>query len=80
MTKQFWRNLVERSLNSEEEEISCMDCFEILDQYVDLLEAGQEPSKVLPQLEQHLLVCNCCHAELEGILIALKSAANPAAN
>jgi hypothetical protein len=76
MKKNFWRNLIEMSLNTEEDEIDCMECLEILDQYVDLLDAGQEPCKVLPKLEQHLSVCNCCHAELKGILIALKTAAD----
>ena len=77
METNFWRSLVEKSLNSEEDEIDCMECMEILDQYVDLLEAGQEPDKVLPQLEQHLAVCHCCHTELAGILTALKAAAEP---
>jgi len=74
MANNFWRKLVETALNTEEDEMSCIECLDMLDQYVDLLEAGQEPGKVLPQLEQHMNVCHCCHAELEGILIALKSA------
>ena len=78
MKENFWRNLIETSLNTEEDELDCLECFEILDQYVDLLDAGQEPSKVLPKLEHHLSVCHCCHAELNGILIALKAAADPA--
>lgn len=77
MKRNFWRDLVKKSLLTEEEEISCLECFEILDQYVDLLDAGQEPGRVLPELEQHLSVCHCCHAEMEGILVALKIAANP---
>lgn len=80
MKQNFWRTLVERSLRTEEDEIDCMACYELLDQYVDLLEAGQEPATVLPELEQHMAVCHCCYAELEGILIALKSAAEPPTN
>ena len=75
MENKFWRNLVEMSLNTEEEEINCMECLEILDQYVDLLDEGQDPAKVLPQLEQHLSVCHCCQVEVEAVLVALKVAA-----
>ena len=79
MKKNFWRNLVEMSLKTEEDELSCAECFEILDQYVDLLDAGQDPANILPELENHLSVCHCCHVELEGIIIALKAAAGPLA-
>jgi len=79
MQENFWRNLVEMALNSEEEEIDCLECWELLDQYVDLLDAGQEPAKILPKLEQHLSVCHCCHVELEAILITLKAAADSSA-
>jgi hypothetical protein len=80
MKENFWRNLVEMSLKTEEEEITCTECWELLDQYVDLLDAGQDPAKVLPKLEQHLTVCHCCHIELKGILVALKAAVDPSAN
>jgi hypothetical protein len=74
MAENFWRKLVETSLQTDEEEMSCLECMEILDQYVDLLDAGQDPSTILPQLEHHLCVCHCCHSEFEGILTALKAA------
>lgn len=80
MNENFWRNLVEMSINTEEEEMTCLECLEILDEYVDLLDAGQDPAKILPQLEQHLSVCHCCHTELEGVLVAIKAAAEPEMN
>ena len=76
MAENFWRKLVETSLQTDEDEISCLECMEILDQYVDLLDAGQNPSEVLPELEHHLCVCHCCHSELDGILTALRAAAD----
>lgn len=73
----FWRSLVQVSLQTNENEIDCHECEDTLDQYVDLLEAGEDPKKVLPKLEQHLAVCYCCHTELEALLIAVKSAVEP---
>ena len=75
MAENFWRKLVETSLHTEEEEITCLECMEILDQYVDLLDSGLDPAQVLPQLEHHLSICHCCHTELDGIITALKVAA-----
>ncbi len=69
----FWRNLIESSLQTTEDEISCAECFKSLDEYVDLLDAGGNPAVVLPKLEQHLAVCSCCHKELDALMIALRT-------
>jgi len=74
MTQNFWRKLVQMSLQTREEEITCMECMDLLDQYVDILDAGHNPADVLPEIEQHLSVCDCCHAELEALLVAVKAA------
>lgn len=74
MSDNFWRDLVEISLKTEENEMNCGECFELLDQYVDMLNAGQEPNTLLPRLEQHLVMCHCCHAELQALQIAIKTA------
>jgi hypothetical protein len=62
------------SLKTEEDEISCSECMDLLDQYVDLLDSGQDPAEVLPEIEQHLIVCNCCHNELEALVVAIRLA------
>ena len=74
MSENFWRNLVQTVLDTTENEISCDECFEVLDEYVDLLESGQDPTLVLPNIEQHLSVCHCCHTELEALITAVKLA------
>ena len=74
MTKNFWRNLVQMALDTTENEINCGECFEVLDEYVDLLESGQDPTLILPSIEQHLSVCHCCHSELKALITAVKMA------
>ncbi len=74
---QFWQNLVRVSLQTEEDEIGCQECMDVLDQYVDLLIAGKKPTEVMPELEQHLAVCGCCYSEFEALLIALHAAVGP---
>jgi len=73
---EFLKSIIEVSLHSCDDEISCEACEEALDQYVDLLEAGEDPKQVMPYLEQHLAVCSCCHSEYEALLIAVRSAVN----
>lgn len=74
MTQNFWRRLVQMSLQTREDEITCAECMELLDCYVDVLDAGHNPADVLPEIEQHLSVCNCCHTEMEALLVAVKAA------
>jgi len=73
-TTQFLKSIIEMSLRSCDDEISCESCEEALDQYVDLLEAGGDPKLIMPALEQHLTVCACCHSEYEALLVAIIAA------
>ncbi len=50
---------------SQTEEISCSECFERLDAYVDLELAGQDPEKLLPGVKAHLFQCRVCQEEYE---------------
>ncbi len=65
--------LIKTIFATEEGEIACSDCFEQVDQYVDLLRTGQDPATVLPQVRQHLDQCRCCHEELEVLIAILES-------
>ncbi len=75
MADYFWRNLIETSLRAEEDDIGCGECKSTLDQYVDLLDSGQDPVLILPKLAQHLELCHCCFTEMEALLTAIHAAA-----
>ena len=59
------RNQLERLLRliarTEDEELSCSACFELLPQYVDLEVAGDAPDS--PLFRQHLEQCPVCRDE-----------------
>jgi len=74
MTKTKWQSLLEAALETEEYEISCQECHDVLDMYVDLLLDNANPSEVMPAVEQHLKQCHCCAGEMEAILIMLDKA------
>ncbi|HJR51826.1 MAG TPA: hypothetical protein VJ794_12010 [Gemmatimonadales bacterium] len=63
------RNQLERLVGlvarTEDQELSCSQCFDQLPQYVDLEIAGEAPTARLPRFEQHLHQCAVCREEYE---------------
>jgi hypothetical protein len=61
------RRLLQRLADTEDAEISCAECFDLVSQYVDLEAAGQADDRTLPALEQHLRQCGVCREEYETL-------------
>jgi predicted anti-sigma-YlaC factor YlaD len=64
---------------TEDEELSCSACFELLPPYVDLDVAGENPDVQVPRLRQHLDQCGVCREEYETLreLARLEAEADP---
>ncbi len=62
---------------SELVEITCDDCFEQIDCYVEMLRAGSEPIDVLPHVKQHLSQCGRCEEEMKALIAILEAQVNP---
>lgn len=76
MAKKTWQLLLQAALETEEYEITCMECFTLLDQYADLLLEGTDPSEIMPTVKQHLRHCPGCTEEFEALATMLKEAAD----
>ena len=61
MSKSLWKNLLKSALETEEIEITCEECFEGLDAYVELLLEGMDPAEVMPMVKQHLKSVQLLH-------------------
>jgi anti-sigma factor RsiW len=61
------RDLIGRMLGPAEPEVSCEQCFELLDQYVDLELAGDDPDARLPGMRAHLEGCPACREDHESL-------------
>ena len=59
---------LERLLGPDGEEVSCEECFEQLDEYVELELDGQDADVRLPGLRAHLQGCPACHEDHESLL------------
>jgi hypothetical protein len=69
-------DLITRLLGPAGPEVTCEECFELLDEYVDLELAGEDADARLPGMHAHLLGCPACHEDHESLLafVALQDA------
>ncbi|BBL78731.1 hypothetical protein RxyAA322_05850 [Rubrobacter xylanophilus] len=58
---------------TEEEELSCDECFEQLDRFVETELAGLDAAAAMPLVEDHLEKCSDCREEYEALLRALRA-------
>ena len=67
MTQPDFDRFLRRVWATEDEEISCTECFDLMPQYVDLEVAGEAADKKVPRLRQHLDQCAACREEYETL-------------
>jgi anti-sigma factor RsiW len=60
-------DLIARLLGPGEPEVSCEECFELLDEYVDLGLAGEDADARLPGMRAHLEGCPACREDHESL-------------
>jgi hypothetical protein len=59
--------LLARLLGPAEPEVTCEECFERLDRYVDLELAGADADVAVPGLRQHLQGCAACREDHDSL-------------
>jgi hypothetical protein len=59
--------LLKRLLGPAGPELSCEECFEQLDRYVELQLAGNDADQLLPGLRPHLIGCPACLEDYESL-------------
>jgi hypothetical protein len=59
--------LLARLLGPSEPEVSCEQCFELLDEYVELELGGEDADARLPGMQAHLQGCPACHEDHESL-------------
>jgi hypothetical protein len=56
-----------RVLGPGEPELSCEQCFEQLDRYVELTLAGGDPDAAVPEMRAHLDGCPACAEDFRSL-------------
>jgi hypothetical protein len=67
-----------RLLGPGRPEISCEECFQELDRYVEAELAGVDPDAAVPGLGAHLEGCPACAEDQASLLALVRSEARPA--
>ncbi len=55
------------------DEIGCAECFEQMDQFVDMSLAGKDAAQAMPLVQDHLNRCSECREEFEALLAAVSA-------
>jgi hypothetical protein len=66
--------LLNRLLGPGEPEVTCEQCFEQLDEYVELELRGADADERLPGMRAHLEGCPACHEDHESLLAFVSAA------
>jgi hypothetical protein len=72
-------NGLRRLLGSGEPDITCEQCFEELDRYVELELAGEDADAAVPGMDVHLGGCPACWEDYESLRAFLLSGGTPPA-
>jgi hypothetical protein len=67
MTRHEHDPALERLLGPTGPQVTCEECFELLDEYVDLELRGQDANARIPGMRAHLDGCPACHEEHESL-------------
>jgi hypothetical protein len=59
--------LIARLLGPQGPEVTCQECFELLDEYVELEVSGGEADTRLPGMRAHLEGCPACREDHESL-------------
>ena len=68
---------LDRFLDTDPRDVGCAEAIEVLHLYVELVEAGNDPSLQYPGVVAHLLACDPCRQDQEGLLAAVRAPAPP---
>ena len=61
--ERWLRNIYE----TQDQEISCTECFDLVSGFVELEVSGQDAAARMPQVKQHLNQCEACRDEYEAL-------------
>lgn len=66
------RRIVEYILSVDEEDLSCEECFDLLDSYIDVELTGEDAAAQFPEVAQHLSRCPACWREYQDLYQLLR--------
>jgi len=65
------QGMIERLVGPTDPELSCDECFEVLDAYVELELGGAAADAEMPLMRAHLRGCSACRDDYDSLLALL---------
>ena len=65
-------NLLNKLVMTEDQEISCDDVHELIDQFTEMEMRGEDVARLMPLVQKHLDLCPDCREEHEALLEAFE--------
>jgi hypothetical protein len=53
---------------TEEQELSCDEVYALMDQFAEMVQRGEDASRLMPMVQKHLKMCPDCREEYEALL------------
>jgi type II secretory ATPase GspE/PulE/Tfp pilus assembly ATPase PilB-like protein len=69
------KQMVRAVVATRPDELTCGECFEELDRFVEMTLAEKNAAEAMPLVEDHLRRCRDCREEFEALLVALRALA-----
>ena len=67
MRRKRFENWLKNIYETQDEEISCTECFDLVSSFVELEASGKNAAARMPKLKQHLGQCQACRDEYEAL-------------
>jgi hypothetical protein len=67
MNRDRFESWLRNIFETQDEEISCTECFDLVSRFVELEVSGQDAAAKIPQVKQHLDQCPACRSEYETL-------------
>ena len=71
--KMMLTKLIRMVEQTQEEEYSCDDVLQLLDEYAEIVSHGKDPADMMPLIKHHLDMCPDCREEAEALLSVIQS-------
>lgn len=62
-----FKNWLRSIYETQDQEISCTECFDLVSRFVDLEIIGEDAAARMPELKQHLNQCRACREEYQAL-------------
>ena len=67
MKRDRFERWLQNIYRTQDEEISCSECFDSVSHFVEVELSGEDPVSKVPQVKHHLDQCRACREEYEAL-------------